>query len=272
MHLISLKNFFIGKGQPLAVISGPCVIEGESETLFAAEALVKIFSKVGINFVFKASYDKANRSSSSSFRGPGLDEGLRILEKVKTEFDIPVTSDVHTPQEAEAASSVLDILQIPAFLCRQTDLILSAASTGAIVNVKKGQFMAPWDMKNVVDKIRSTGNQNIILTERGVTFGYNNLVSDMRSLKIMQGFDVPVCFDATHSVQLPGGQGTSSGGQREFIPLLAKAAVAAGADCIFMEAHPNPAAAKSDKMSVLDFQELPQLLSILERLYRVVQE
>lgn len=271
MHKIQVKKFLIGKGQPLAVMSGPCVIEGEAHTLRAADTLKKLFEKTTINFIFKSSYDKANRSSIHSFRGPGLEEGLRILEKVRREFDIPVITDVHTPEEALAAGQVCDILQIPAFLCRQTDLIVAVAKTGKVVNVKKGQFMAPWDMKNVVEKCRSVGNPNVILTDRGTTFGYNNLVSDMRGIPIMQGFGVPVCFDATHSVQLPGGQGDSSGGQREFIPVLAKAAIASGANCLFLEAHPDPKNAKSDAASVLDFKELPELMSILERLYEVVQ-
>lgn len=272
MNQTQVKNFLIGKGQPLAIMSGPCVIESEEHTLRAAEALKKMFSKTKINFIFKSSYDKANRSSINSFRGPGLHEGLRILENVKKELDIPIITDVHTPHEAKIAAEVCDILQIPAFLCRQTDLIVAVACTGRVVNVKKGQFMAPWDMKNVVEKIRASGNQNIILTDRGTTFGYNNLVSDMRAIPIMQAFGVPVCFDATHSVQLPGGQGDSSGGQREFVPLLAKAAIASGVNCLFMESHPDPMHAKSDALSVLDFKDLPGLLSLLERLYNVVQE
>lgn len=240
-------------------------------TLRAAEALKLMFAKTGIHFIFKSSYDKANRSSIHGFRGPGLEEGLRILEKVKRECDVPVITDVHNAEDAAAVGQVCDILQIPAFLCRQTDLVVAAAKTGRPISVKKGQFMAPWDMKNVVEKCRAVGNENVILTDRGATLGYNNLVSDMRAIPIMQGFGVPVCFDATHSVQLPGGQGDSSGGQREFIPVLAKAAIAAGANCLFMEAHPDPRQAKSDAASVLDFKELPSLLSILERLYAVIQ-
>jgi 2-dehydro-3-deoxyphosphooctonate aldolase (KDO 8-P synthase) len=271
MQKIDIKNFSIGENQSLSIISGPCVIESEEHCLRAAETLQTIFSKRNINLIFKSSYDKANRSSISSFRGPGLQEGMRILEKVKKEFGLPILTDVHSPEEALAAASVCDILQIPAFLCRQTDLIIAVAKTGCIVNVKKGQFMAPWDMKNVVEKIRSVGNPNIILTDRGSTFGYNNLVSDMRAIPIMQGFGVPVCFDATHSVQLPGQQGDSSGGQREFIPILAKAAIAAGVNCLFMESHPDPAKAKSDALSVISFQELPKLLLIFEKLYEVIQ-
>lgn len=271
MSFIKIKNFCIGKGNRLAVISGPCVIEGEDHCLRAAETLKEMFQGRNLNLIFKSSYDKANRLSLASFRGPGLEEGLRILEKVKREFDLPILTDVHTPQEALAAAHVCDIIQVPAFLCRQTDLVVAVAQTGRTVNLKKGQFMAPWDMKNIVDKVRAAGNDNILLTDRGTTFGYNNLVSDMRSIPIMQGFGVPVCFDATHSVQLPGGQGGSSGGQREFIPILAKAAIASGADSLFIESHPDPQHAKSDAQSVIDFKDLPDLLSMLERLYEVVQ-
>lgn len=272
MHTVRFKKFSIGKGQPLAILSGPCVIESEDHTLYTAQHLKKIFAPFNINLIFKSSYDKANRSSYNSFRGPGLQEGLRILEKVQKELDLPVVTDVHSPDEAIAAGQVCDLIQIPAFLCRQTDLITAAAKTKAPVTVKKGQFMAPWDMKNVVEKIRAAGNENIILTDRGTTFGYNNLVCDMRAIPIMQGFGVPVCFDATHAVQLPGGLGSSSGGQREFIPVLAKAAIAAGANCLFMEAHPNPAEAKSDASSVLNMNDLPALLNTLEKLYALIQQ
>lgn len=272
MHTVRFKKFSVGKGLPLAILSGPCVIESEDHTLFTAETLKKMFSKHNINLIFKASYDKANRSSYTGFRGPGLEKGLRILEKVQKELDLPVVTDVHSPEEAEAAGQVCDLIQIPAFLCRQTDLITAAAKTKTPITVKKGQFMAPWDMKNVVDKIRAAGNENIILTDRGTTFGYNNLVCDMRSIPIMQGLGVPVCFDATHAVQLPGGLGDSSGGQREFIPVLAKAAIAAGANCLFMEAHPSPAEAKSDSSSVLNLNDLPALLLVLEKLYALIQQ
>ncbi len=271
MSCISLKGFFrIGKGMPLTIISGPCVIEGRDHTLRCAEFLKELLGKRKINFVFKASYDKANRSSIHSFRGPGIEEGLKILKEVKDTFEVPITADVHTPDEAVAASFILDILQIPAFLCRQTDLIVAAASTGVAINVKKGQFMAPWDMKNVVDKVRSVGNPNVMLTDRGTTFGYNNLVSDMRAIPVMQGFGVPVCFDATHSVQLPGGKGDSTGGERHFIPVLAKAAIAAGANCLFIESHPDPSKALSDAPSVLDYKDLPHLIDQLCRLYEIV--
>lgn len=271
MHQIPVKRFFIGERQPLAVISGPCVIESEEQTLQAAKTLKTIFAKTSINFIFKASYDKANRLSIHSFRGPGLDEGLRILEKVRQEFDLPVITDVHSPEEAAAAGQVCDLLQIPAFLCRQTDLIVAAAQTGKAINIKKGQFMAPWDMKNSLEKCYSVGNRNVILTDRGATFGYNNLVSDMRAIPIMQAFGVPVCFDATHSVQLPGGLGTQTGGQREFIPILAKAAIASGANCLFVESHPDPKQAKSDAGSVMAFEDLPSLLAVLEKIYHIVQ-
>lgn len=272
MRKVKVKNFFIGEKEPLAVMCGPCVIESEEHALRSAEALHEIFSKLGIHLIFKSSYDKANRSSYHSFRGPGLEKGLKILEKVKKEFDVPVVTDIHTIEEAKAAGEVCDILQIPAFLCRQTDLVFQAASTQAVISVKKGQFMAPWDMKNVVEKILEAGNENVILVDRGTSFGYNNLVSDMRAIPIMKGFKVPVCFDATHSVQLPGGLGNASGGQREFIPVLAKAAIAAGANCLFMEAHHDPEMAKSDAASQLPISALPELLAVLKRLYDVINE
>ncbi len=271
IKLVPIKNWFIGPGQPLAIMCGPCVIENEEHCLRAAEFLTKTFEPFNINFIFKSSYDKANRSSFNSFRGPGLEEGLAILERVKNEFNVPVVTDVHTPEEAVAAAEVCDILQIPAFLCRQTDLVYAAAKTGAVLNIKKGQFLAPWDMTNVVKKVIEAKNEKILLCERGATFGYNNLVSDMRSIPIMQKMGYPVCYDATHSVQLPGGQGETTGGQREFIPHLSKAAIAAGANCLFIEAHPNPAQAKSDASSVLDFKDLPGLLAIYERLYELIQ-
>lgn len=267
---MKIREFFIGDGQPLAVMSGPCVIESESQSLHAAENLKKIFERHPVNYIFKSSYDKANRMSVNSYRGPGLQTGLKILEKIKREFDLPVVTDVHSPEEARAAAEVVDILQVPAFLCRQTDLIIAAAKTGVPVSIKKGQFLAPWDMAQVIDKARSTGNDRVIAVDRGVSFGYNNLVSDFRAIPIMQKMGVPVCFDATHSVQLPGGLGDKSGGQREFIPILAKAAIAAGADCLFMEAHANPKEAKSDAASMLDFTELAKLMEEILRLYDAV--
>ena len=244
------------------------MIESEASTLKHAEEISAIASELEIPYVFKSSYDKANRSSIRSFRGPGIKEGLRILQKVKTEFDLPVVSDVHTTEEAERAGEVLDILQIPAFLCRQTDLLIAAAKTKRIVSVKKGQFLSPWDMKNVVEKIESVGNQNILLTERGTSYGYQNLISDFRSIPIMQGFGYPVVFDVTHSVQTPGGLGHASGGQAEFIPTLARCAVAAGADAIFMEVHENPSHALSDGPNNLKLSMLKELLLTLKEIRR----
>lgn len=271
MKKVPVGNFAIGKGEKLAVICGPCVIESEEHTLRCAEELAKIFYNRPLNWIFKASYDKANRSSIHSFRGPGLEKGLRILDNVRQAFDVPVTSDVHTQEEAKVAGDVLDCIQIPAFLCRQTDLVYAAASTGKPVSVKKGQFVAPLDMKNVIEKIHSANNEKVILIERGTTFGYNNLICDMRAIPMMQSLGVPVCFDATHAVQLPGGLGTSSGGQRQYISVLAKSAIAAGADCLFIEAHPDPDQAKSDSATVLDIKELPKLLDQIEKLYEIVR-
>jgi 2-dehydro-3-deoxyphosphooctonate aldolase (KDO 8-P synthase) len=272
MKDVPVKDFFIGKNQPLAVMSGPCVIEGLDHALRAAEELVRMFSAhKEIHYIYKSSYDKANRSAYSSFRGPGIEEGLKILERVKKEFNVPVLTDVHSPEEAALAGQVCDIIQIPAFLCRQTDLLVAAAQTGAVINIKKGQFMSPWDMRNAVDKVTAAGNDKVILTDRGTTFGYNNLVSDMRAIPIMQQFGFPVCFDASHSVQIPGGHGNASGGLREFIPTLSRAAIAAGCNCLFIESHPDPKEAKSDKDSVYPFSELPKLLTELSQLYHIVQ-
>ena len=271
MQEIPIGSFSIGKGKPLALLSGPCVIETEDLALFSAEKLKKTCQSLGISLIYKSSYDKANRSSLTSFRGVGLEEGLRVLEKVKRELDLPVVTDVHTPEEAIAAAEVCDMIQIPAFLCRQTDLICAAASTKAAINIKKGQFMAPTDMKNVVDKAVSMGNNRILLTDRGVSFGYNNLVSDFRAIPLMQELGFPVCFDATHSVQLPGGKGSSSGGQRQFIPPLARAAIGAGANALFMETHPDPKNALSDKDSVVPLDKMEPLLRSLNQLYNVLQ-
>lgn len=268
---VPVKDFVIGKGAPLALIAGPCVIESEELCLHIAEKLKQAVEGRPINLIFKASFDKANRSSYEGFRGPGLEEGLKILSRVRKEFDIPVVTDVHTEEQAKIAGEVCDMLQIPAFLCRQTDLVVAVAKTGAVVSVKKGQFMAPWDMSNVVDKIVKAGNDKILLIERGATFGYNNLVSDPRSIPIMQAMGYPVCFDATHSAQLPGGLGSSTGGQRKFVPVLAKAAIAAGADCLFMECHPEPAKSKSDAATIYDLHLMPQLLRQLEELYALCQ-
>ncbi len=257
---ITIADFTAGAGRPLFLIAGPCVIESEAIVMETATAVKRLGEKLNIPVVFKSSYDKANRSAIDSYRGPGLIAGLKILRQVKERLGLPLLSDVHHPDEVEAAAEVLDILQIPAFLCRQTDLIVAAAKSGKIVNVKKGQFMAPWEMGNIVKKIESAGNHRILLTERGASFGYNNLVTDMRSIPIMQRFGYPVIFDATHSVQLPGGQGTSSGGQREFIPTLTRAAVAAGCDGLFMEVHPNPDKALSDGPTQVPLAELEGLL------------
>jgi 2-dehydro-3-deoxyphosphooctonate aldolase (KDO 8-P synthase) len=269
MKIIELGNFKIGAKQPLVLISGPCVIESEDHAMESALALKEIADALNIPFIYKSSYDKANRSSKNSFRGPGITKGLEILNRVKQELNVPVITDVHSPEEAREAAQVCDIIQIPAFLCRQTDLVIACAETGRIVNVKKGQFMAPWDMKNVVEKITSCGNHNIILTDRGTTFGYNNLVVDMRSMPIMSKLGYPVCFDASHAVQLPGGRGDRSGGDREYIPHLAKAAVAAGADVLFIESHLNPEAALSDKDTVFPVKELKKLLKTLQDIRKI---
>ena len=261
----------IGGQNPLALIAGPCVIESEKIAMEIAEKLKRITTDLHVPFIFKASYDKANRTSIKSFRGPGLNDGLKILQKIKTELDLPVLSDVHKEEEIDPAAEVLDILQIPAFLCRQTDLLVKAAQTGKPINVKKGQFLAPWDMKNVVVKLEESGNSNILLTERGATFGYNNLVVDMRSLVLMREHGYPVIFDATHSLQQPGGQGTTSGGQSEMVPDLARGAVAVGCDALFMEIHTDPSKALSDGPNMLQIDLLPQLLEQLVILDQVVK-
>jgi 2-dehydro-3-deoxyphosphooctonate aldolase (KDO 8-P synthase) len=268
---IKIGSLTVGGGNPIVVIAGPCVIESEKHALKTAEQLKRIFADAQIPFIYKSSYDKANRSSIKSFRGPGLKEGLRILHKVKEELDVPILSDIHKEEEVDPAAQVLDILQIPAFLCRQTDLVVKAAKTGKPVNVKKGQFLAPWDMKNVVDKIKEAGNENIMLTERGFMFGYNNMVVDMRSLVLMREFGYPVVFDCTHSLQLPGGQGTTSGGQRELVPYLTRGAVAVGCDMLFMEAHPDPDNAPSDGPNMLKFDTLPALLKQIKDLDQLRQ-
>ena len=261
----------IGGKRPLVLVAGPCVMEDEKSTLRCAERLMTITNGVSIPLIFKASYDKANRTSVTSYRGPGLKEGLRILAKVKEELGVPVLSDIHSIEQVEPAAQVLDVIQIPAFLCRQTDLLVAAAASGRVLNIKKGQFLAPWDMENVVDKALSTGNDRIILTERGVSFGYNNLVSDMRSLPIMRRLGYPVIFDATHSVQLPGGQGGSSGGQREFVEYLARAAVATGIDGVFMEVHDDPDKALCDGPNSIRLDDLPGLLKKLKAIDAIVK-
>jgi len=269
---IDVSGVRIGGKNPFVFIAGPCVIETEKELLLTAEKLKKISGDAGIPLIFKSSFDKANRSSIESFRGPGIDKGLKALLRVKKELEIPVLSDVHQPEDIEKASEILDIIQIPAFLCRQTDFILSAAATKKAINVKKGQFLAPWDVQNIIEKIESTGNKKIILTERGVSFGYNNLVADIRSLPIMRAFGYPVAFDVTHSLQLPGGLGKSSGGESEFIPTLARAAVAAGVDAVFMETHPEPEKALCDGPNMIRLEELPPLLAQLKRIDAIAKE
>jgi 2-dehydro-3-deoxyphosphooctonate aldolase (KDO 8-P synthase) len=246
--------------KPFVLLAGPCAIEEEDRVLRIAEGIKKITDKLGIPYVFKASFDKANRSSIESYRGPGLEEGLRILEKVKKEFELPVISDIHLPEQAAAAAGVLDIMQIPAFLSRQTDMLIAAGKTGSIINVKKGQFLAPWDIDQVVEKIESTGNEKILLTERGVSFGYNNLVVDMRSIPRMRKTGYPIVFDATHAVQLPGGAGDSSDGEKEYVPYLMRAALAVGIDSLFMEVHDNPAVAKSDGANMIPLEKLEEIL------------
>jgi len=268
---IPISDFVMGDGT-LVMIAGPCVIESEAATLELARALREIAGELALPLIFKASFDKANRTSLSSYRGPGLAKGLEILGRVKAEVGLPVLSDVHQVSEVEPAAAVLDVLQIPAFLCRQTDLVVAAAKTGKVVNIKKGQFLAPWDMQPVVDKVRAAGNDQIILTERGVTFGYNNLVVDFRSLPLMRGLGCPVVLDVTHSVQLPGGQGTCSGGQREFIAPLARAAVAVGVDGLFMEVHADPAKALCDGPNSLPLKEVPALWRKLKALHEFCRE
>lgn len=261
---MKLAGATVGADQPFFLIAGTCVIESEDSALRHAEALKVMTSELGIPFVYKSSFDKANRSSATSFRGPGIEAGLRILEKVKTDLDVPILTDVHEDTPFDEVAAVVDVMQTPAFLCRQTNFILNVASHGTAVNIKKGQFLSPWEMRNVVEKARSTGNQNILVCERGFSFGYNNLISDMRGLAVMRDTGAPVVFDATHSVQLPGAQGSSSGGQREFVPVLARAAVAAGVSGLFMETHENPAVALSDGPNAWPLPYMRELLVTLQ--------
>jgi len=261
----------LGNELPLVLLAGPCVIEGEAFTLKTAEAIAAIAGRCGVPLVFKSSFDKANRTSKDGFRGPGLDEGLRILQRVKDELGLPVVTDVHEMHQVAAVAEVADILQTPAFLCRQTDFIEAVARTGKPVNIKKGQFLAPWDMKHVLEKAQATGNENIMLCERGASFGYNNLVSDMRSLLVMREFGAPLVYDATHSVQQPGGLGGATGGNREFVPGLSRAAVATGVAALFMEVHPEPDKAMSDGPNSLALADLEALLTTLKRLDEVVK-
>jgi 2-dehydro-3-deoxyphosphooctonate aldolase (KDO 8-P synthase) len=270
-HEIALGNLRLGGGNPLFLIAGPCVIESEAHARKMAEKVAKIAADAGVPYIFKASYDKANRSSIKAFRGPGAIEGLRILAKIKTDLKLPVLTDIHEVSQAQAAAEVCDVLQIPAFLARQTDLLEAAGRTGRVVNIKKGQFLSPWDMGNVAEKVAATGNTKILLTERGTSFGYNNLVVDVRSFPVMQKLGYPVVFDVTHSIQIPGGLGHASGGQPEFIEPLARAGVAAGADGIFLETHDNPAAALSDGPNALPLEQLPALLMKLKQLGMLVR-
>jgi 2-dehydro-3-deoxyphosphooctonate aldolase (KDO 8-P synthase) len=267
-----LAGHEIGDTQPFFLIAGPCVIESPTLTQQIAGRLKEITSRLGIPYVFKASYDKANRSSRGSFRGPGLDAGLKVLAEVRAVIGVPVLTDVHEDTPLAEVASVVDVLQTPAFLCRQTHVIINTAAQGKPVNIKKGQFLSPWEMQNVVDKARSTGNRDILVCERGFSFGYNNLVSDMRSLSIMRATGCPVVFDATHSVQLPGGRGSASGGQREFIPVLARAAVAAGVAGLFMETHPQPEQALSDGPNAWPLARMEPLLTTLAELDRAVKK
>lgn len=267
---IKLRDFEIG-GQKLTILAGPCVIETQEILNITAQKLKEICQKLDINFVFKASYDKANRSSLDNYRGPGIEKGLEMLAKIKKDFDVPIVTDVHSPEQAKIAAEVADIIQIPAFLCRQTDLLIAAAKTGKIVNIKKGQFLAPEQMQSLIKKVKESGNSNITLTERGTTFGYNNLVSDFRAIPIMQQYGYPIIFDATHSVQLPGAKGECSGGDREFVPVLAKAAVAAGANGLFFEVHPDPDKALCDGPNMIALADAQELFSICKKIFEVVK-
>lgn len=271
MHEIRLGKIEIGNGKPLILIAGPCVIESEEFCLSVARELKLICSQLSIPLIFKSSYDKANRTSVDSFRGPGLKSGLKILKRVRDELGLPLLSDVHSQQEIEEAASILDVIQIPAFLCRQTDIVVTAAKTGKMINIKKGQFLAPQDVLPIIKKIESTGNKNILITERGVSFGYNNLISDLRALGIMRDFDYPVIYDATHSVQLPSGEGTTSGGERRFVPGLSRAAVAFGCDGLFIEVHPDPDQALCDGPNMINLKQLRQLLEQIKKIEKTLR-
>lgn len=271
MEITIGDKIIVGGGRPLLIIAGPCVIENEEVTFHTAEKLRDICSATGLPLIFKSSFDKANRSSLDSFRGPGIERGLRILADVKNKYGLPVLSDIHSVSEAGPASEVLDVIQIPAFLCRQTDLVLAAARTGKPVNVKKGQFLSPWDTKNIVEKFLSTGNSGLVLTERGSCFGYNNLVVDFRGIPVMRSFGQPVVFDVTHSLQLPGGRGSCSGGQREFAEPLARAAVAVGVDGLFLEVHPEPAKALCDGPNMIELGALPAFLKTIKAFHELAR-
>ena len=269
--MVEIENIKVGKGNPLILIAGPCVIESEDLVLTVASKLKNICEKLNFPFIFKSSYDKANRTSIHSFRGPGLEEGLRILEKVKRKIGVPILTDVHCVTQVKSVAEVADVIQIPAFLCRQTDLLIECGKTKKPVNIKKGQFMSGEAMRYAVEKVESTGNDKILLTERGNFFGYNELVVDIKNLVIMRNFGYPVIFDATHSVQMPGGKGTSSGGRREFVPYLSRAAVACGVDGIFIETHPEPDKALSDGPNMLPLSQIEKLLKILKEIHRVAE-
>lgn len=269
--IIKLKDFEIG-GDKLTILAGPCAAESMEILDETASGLKEITKKLGINFVFKSSFDKANRSSITSYRGPGLEKGLEMLQEVKDKYDLPIVTDIHTPDQAEPASKVADIIQIPAFLCRQTDLLVAAAKTGKIVNIKKGQFLAPEQMGSLVKKVEDSGNHNILLTDRGCSFGYNNLVVDFRAIPIMQSFGYPVVFDATHSVQLPGAQGTCSGGDRRFVPTLAKAAMAAGANVLFFEVHPDPDKGLCDGPNMIALDKAEELFKICKEIFELIRK
>ena len=269
--VINLNNFLIGDNK-LTILAGPCAIESQEILDETACALKEICQKLDINYVFKSSFDKANRSSINSFRGPGIEKGLEMLKAVKDKYDLPIVTDIHTPEQASKVAEVADILQIPAFLCRQTDLLVSAAKTGKIVNIKKGQFLAPEQMKSLTQKVIDSGNNNIMLTDRGTTFGYNNLVSDFRSIMIMKQFGFPVVFDATHSVQMPGSNGDSTGGDRRFVPLLANCAMAAGADVLFFEVHPNPDKALCDGPNMLALKDTEKVFAKCKEIFEVIRK
>ncbi len=272
MNKVKVGSIEIGGGNPLVLIAGPCVLEKEKEALEIAQELKKITDRLNIPFIFKSSYDKANRTSVDSYRGPGLKKGLPILEKVKERFKIPILSDVHCQEDIKKVKDILDIIQVPAFLCRQTDFITGIARTGKAINIKKGQFLAPWDIKNIIEKITRRNNRRILITERGTSFGYNNLIVDMRGLVIMAKFGYPVIFDATHSVQLPGGKGTSSGGDREFVPHLSRAAAGVGIDGLFLEVHPDPNRALCDGPNSIALNKLEPILKRIKEIDRIVKK
>ncbi len=270
VNTVKLRDFEIG-GSKLTILAGPCAIESKDILFKSAEYLKNLTNELNINFVFKSSYDKANRSSINSYRGLGIDEGLKLLSEVKKEFNVPIVTDIHNQNEADIAAEVADIIQIPAFLCRQTDLLVAAAKTNKIINIKKGQFLAPMQMKSIANKVKESGNNQITITDRGVTFGYNNLVSDMRAIPIIQKMGYPVIFDATHSVQLPGGCGESSSGEREFVPVLAKSAAAAGANGLFFEVHPDPDSALCDGPNMINFNQAKDIFKICNEIFQLVR-